>query len=60
MNPIVIPASTATTALAGALTTIVVWALRAFAHVDAPVEVATAITTLAAAVACHFTKDTTP
>lgn len=55
-----IPASTITTALAGAVTTIVVWALKQWAQVDTPTEVALSITTIVSTLACHFTQDNPP
>lgn len=58
MKPISIPASTATTALAGALTTVIVWAVSTWGHVEVPVEVQGAIITIAATLAAHFTTDT--
>ncbi len=58
MKPLTIPASTATTALAGALTTLIVWALQTWAHVEVPIEVTGALTTIASVIACHYTTDT--
>ena len=52
-----IPNSTLTSSLAGAATVIVVWALKQFAKVDVPVEVAMAITTIATVAASHYTTD---
>lgn len=60
MNPLVIPASTITTALAGAVTVIVVWATKQFGNIDVPTEVAGAFTTIVAALTCQFTTDTPP
>ena len=57
MNPLTVPASTVMTALAGAITTIIVWGLQLWAKVEVPVEVATAITTVASVLACHYTTD---
>ena len=58
MKPILsFPASTVTTALAGAVTVIVVWAAKVFGAVDVPNEVASAITTIASVLACHYTID---
>ena len=52
-----IPNSTLTSWLAGAATVIVVWAAKAFAKIDVPVEVAMAFTTLATVAASHYTTD---
>lgn len=42
-------------ALAGAIVTVIVWASKAFAHVDIPTEVAMAISTIISLAAAHFT-----
>lgn len=60
MKPISIPASTATTALAGAVSTIIVWLIQTYSSVQVPVEVQGAIITIAATLAAHFTQDTPP
>lgn len=60
MKPLVIPASTITTALAGAVTVIVVWALRQWASVDVPESVAQAFTVICATLTAHFTTDSPP
>ena len=60
MKAFSLPASTVTTALAGAITTCLVWAVKAFAHVDVPIEVAGAIATIASVAACHWTQDAPP
>lgn len=60
MNPLIIPASTAATVLAGSATTIIVWLAKEFGSVEIPEYVSGAITTLAAAIACHFTVDSPP
>lgn len=57
MNPIVLPASTVTTALAGAFTIIIVWAVKEFAKVDVPNEIQGAFTTIVAVLTAHFTQD---
>ncbi len=42
---------------AGALTTIVIWIVRAYGHVELPAEVVAAITTLISAGAGYFTSN---
>ena len=60
MKPLTIPASTATTALAGAVSTIIVWLIQTYSRVQVPVEVQGAIITVASVLACHYTQDTPP
>lgn len=57
MKPFSLPASTVNAVLAGALTTVVVWAIQMWGHVTVPVEVTGAITTIATVIAAHFTTD---
>lgn len=57
MNPFILPASTVTTAAAGAVTVIIVWALKQFTNIDVPNEVASAFTTVVSVLAAHFTTD---
>ncbi|HEY7483139.1 MAG TPA: hypothetical protein VH912_01635 [Streptosporangiaceae bacterium] len=44
--------------LAAAVTTIVIWILRTFAHIDIPAEVAVAISTVVVAVAGYMAPHT--
>lgn len=57
MKPLTLPASTVTTALAGALVTLVVWAAKQWGHVDLPPEIASALTVVVTVLVAHFTPD---
>lgn len=51
------PASTINTAAAGAAATLVVWVLKTWGNVEMGAAEAGALSTIFAALACHFTDD---
>lgn len=57
MNPIVVPASTGMAFGAACLTTLIIWALRTWAHVEMSVMEAQALTGVLTVAAGHFTTD---
>lgn len=57
MNPLVVPASTITTAFGTAVAGLIVWALKQWAHVEMPTLEAMELAGVISTLACHFTKD---
>ncbi len=57
MKPLLLPASTSIALLAGALATILVWALKQWVGVDVPDNIRDAFIILATAAGSHFTTD---
>lgn len=60
MKPILLPASTSIALVAGALATIIVWALKQWGGVDVPEQIRDAFIVLATALGGHFTQDDPP
>lgn len=57
MNPVVVPASTITTAFGTAVAGLIVWALKQWAHIEMPTLEAMELAGVISTLACHFTKD---
>ncbi len=57
MKPFVFPASTTIALAAGALATILVWALKQWLGVEVPEQVRDAFIVIATALGSHFTSD---
>lgn len=57
MKPFVLPASTSIALIAGALATILVWALKQWTNVEVPDQIRDAFIVIVTALGGHFTTD---